>query len=208
MPPSDPWAVLDLCQGRRSRNSRRVAVLLAHFLFLACFLAGPRAAAQDALPEYQVKAAYLFNFFKFVEWPQDSFGDPTTPVVIGVVGEDPFGTTLPVVIAGKTVQGRELVFRKYYVGEDLRGAHILFISASEKKRLPAILLSLRGSWVLTVSDVDGFLDQGGMIQFVNENDRIRFAINLSATSQANLKMSSKLLSLAKLVGGNVKVASQ
>jgi YfiR/HmsC-like len=180
------------------------AMPLLALLFSLHLVNALRGHAQDALPEYQVKAAYLFNFFKFVEWPQDSFGNPTTPVVIGVVGEDPFGTTLPVVIAGKTVQGRELIVRKYYVGEDLRGAHILFISASEKKRLPAILLSLRGSFVLTVSDVDGFLDQGGMIQFVNENDRIRFAINLSATNQAKLKMSSKLLSLAKVVEEAVK----
>lgn len=204
MPPSDPWTVLDLRQGQRPRSSRRIAVPLVHFLFLACFLAGPRAAAQDALPEYQVKAAYLFNFFKFVEWPEGSCGDPTAPVVIGVVGEDPFGSTLAVVIAGKTVQGRELTVRKYRAGEDLRGAHILFIGASEKKRLPAILLSLRGSCVLTVSDLDGFLGEGGMIQFVNENDRIRFAINLSATTQAKLKMSSKLLSLAKVVEEAVK----
>ncbi|MGA7792713.1 MAG: YfiR family protein [Candidatus Acidiferrales bacterium] len=160
--------------------------------------------AQDALSEYQVKAAYLFNFLKFVEWPDESFADPLAPIVIGVVGEDPFGNALPQVVIGKTVQGRDLVIRIYHAGEDLRGAHILFISASERKRLPMILSGLRGSSVLTVSDTAGFLDAGGMIQFLNENGRVRFAINVDATGRARLKMSSKLLSLAKVVGGNGK----
>jgi len=156
--------------------------------------------AQEALSEYQVKAAYLFNFLKFVEWPDESFADPIAPIVIGVVGEDPFGNALPQVIIGKTVQGRDLVIRIYHAGEDLRGAHILFISASERKRLPMILSSLRGSNVLTVADTTGFLDAGGMIQFLNENGRVRFAVNVDATARAKLKMSSKLLSLAKVVG--------
>jgi hypothetical protein len=162
--------------------------------------------AQEALPEYQVKAAYLFNFLKFVEYPIESFADPLAPIVIGVAGEDPFGNALPQVVMGKTVQGRDLVIRLYHTGEDMRGAHILFISASERKRLPMILSSLRGSSVLTVADTAGFLDAGGMIQFLNENDRVRFAINADATSRAKLKVSSKLLSLAKVIGGNAKEA--
>ncbi len=182
---------------------RLLAALLT--LLLAIHLAAtPQGQAQVALTEYQVKAAYLFNFLKFVEYPSDSFADPLAPIVIGVVGEDPFGSALPQVVTGKTVQGRDLVIRIYRAGEDLRGAHILFISASERKRLPMILSSLHGSSVLTVADMEGFLDAGGMIQFLSENDRVRFAINVDATSRAKLKMSSKLLSLAKVVGGNAK----
>ena len=176
------------------------------FAALAClFLAlSVQVGAQEALTEYQVKAAYLFNFLKFVEFPGESFADPLAPMVIGVVGEDPFGSALPQVVMGKTVEGRDLVIHVYRAGDELRGAHILFISASEKKRLPAILSGLRGSSVLTVSDEPGFLDAGGMIQFLNENGRVRFAINTDATSRANLKMSSKLLSLARPVAGNGK----
>src|ERR1700688_4042081 len=85
----------------------------------------PDGHAQDSLPEYQVKAAYLFNFLKFVEYPGESFADPLAPIVIGVVGEDPFGSALPQVVIGKTVQGRDLVIYVYRAGEDLRGAHIL-----------------------------------------------------------------------------------
>ena len=188
---------------RVSQRTRRTGIILAG-LVCAHIVAAPNARAQDALSEYQVKAAYLFNFLKFVEWPDDSFADSLAPIVIGVVGEDPFGSALPQVTIGKTVQGRDLVLRKYHAGEDVRGAHILFISPSEKKRLPMILSSLRGSSVLTVADTEGFLDAGGMIQFLNENDRVRFAISVEATSRAKLKMSSKLLSLAKVVGGNVK----
>jgi hypothetical protein len=175
---------------------------------LVCLHLGVPAqvSAQDALPEYQVKAAYLFNFLKFVEFPGESFADPLAPIIIGVVGEDPFGNALPQVVVGKTVQGRDLVIHVYRVGEDFRGAHILFISASEKKRLPLILASLRGWSVLTVADTPGFLDAGGMIQFLNENSRVRFAINVGATNQAKLKVSSKLLSLAKAIAGNGKVA--
>jgi hypothetical protein len=174
-------------------------------LVILLFLCFP-AMAQDALPEYQVKAAYLFNFLKFVEWPDDAFPDPLAPIVIGICGADPFGNALPQVIIGKTVQGRDLVIHKYDSSENLHGAHILFISSSEKKRLPAILSALQGSSALTVSDAAGFVDAGGMIQFLKENDRVRFAINVDAASRAKLKMSSKLLSLARVVGGNVKEA--
>jgi YfiR/HmsC-like len=181
---------------------RRPAILVV--LVSAQFVTAPNVRAQEALTEYQVKAAYLFNFLKFVEYPSESFTDSLAPIVIGVVGDDPFGDALPQVVLGKTVQGRDLVIRVYRSGEDLRGAHILFISASERKKMPMILSGLRGSSVLTVSDAAGFLDAGGMIQFLNENDRVRFAINVDATSRAKLKMSSKLLSLAKVVGGNGK----
>jgi hypothetical protein len=193
---------------RKKSNSRPTHGGAGTFLILAFALlvSSIGARAQDGLPEYKVKAAYLFNFLKFVEYPPESFADSLAPIVIGVVGEDPFGSALPQVVIGKTVQGRDLVIHVYRTGEDLRGAHILFIGASERKRLPAILSSLRGSSVLTVSDAAGFLEAGGMIQFLNENGRVRFAINVEATNRAKLKMSSKLLSLARLVGGNVKEA--
>ncbi len=190
-----------------SQRMRQIVLLLAA-LASAHSMSAPNAHAQETLPEYQVKAAYLFNFLKFVEFPSESFDDPLAPFVIGVVGDDPFGNALPQVVIGKTVQGRDLVIHLYRTGEDLRGAHILFISASERKRLPMILSGLRGSSVLTVSDTEGFLEAGGMIQFLNENNRVRFAINADATSRANLKVSSKLMSLAKIVGVNGKAADK
>jgi hypothetical protein len=195
--------------GGQIRHSQ-LRVDFLRLFFAVCFsvtLGVPRAArAQETPSEYQVKAAYLFNFLKFVEWPSDAFADPLAPFVIGVVGEDPFGNALPQVVLGKTVQGRDLIVHVYRSGEDFRGAHILFISASEKKKLPALLSSLHGSGALTVSDAPGFLNAGGMIQFLNEDGRIRFGIDVEAANRARLKISSKLLSLAKVVGGNGTVA--
>jgi hypothetical protein len=180
------------------RKSNLTTCLLIFLFFCAPVF------AQDSLSEYQIKAAYLFNFLKFAEYPNESFADLLAPTVIGVIGEDPFGSALPQVVIGKSVHSRDLVIRIYRAGEDLRGAQILFIRAWERKGLPMILSSLRGSSVLTVSDAAGFLDAGGMIQFLSKNGRVRFAINAAATSQAKLKLSSKLLSLARVVGGNGK----
>jgi hypothetical protein len=185
------------------RASKLVGWMFTTLLFVHLVVV-PQGHAQDSLPEYQVKAAYLFNFLKFVEWPDDAFSDPLAPFVIGIAGDDPFGESLPQVIIGKTVQGRDLVIRRYRAGEPMRGCHILFIDVSEKKRLPQLLAGLKGSSVLVVSDMAGFLNEGGMIQFVSENSRVRFAINVEATGRANLKVSSKLLSLARVEGSNVK----
>jgi hypothetical protein len=183
---------------------RRMAVVIIAFIGCATLGVSPLARAQDSISEYQVKAAYLFNFVKFVEWPEEAFPDPLAPIVIGIAGDDPFGSALPQVVIGKTVQGRDLVIRKFRAGEDLRSSHILFISASEKKKVPQIVASLHGSSVLTVADFNEFLGDGGMIQLYSENNRIRFAINVDATGRAKLKISSKLLSLARVVGGSGK----
>ena len=204
----ETWRAME-CKGHFQRTQarihriRRLHCITTTVLLLGMMVAlitAPTVGAQEALPEYQVKAAYLFNFLKFVEWPSDAFPDSLAPIVIGIVGDDPFGSALPEVVMGKTVQGRDLVIRRYHPGENVRGASTLFISASERKRLTPILASLHGSSVLTVADMDGFLDDGGMIQFQSENDRVRFAINVDAASRARLKMSSKLLSLASVVG--------
>ena len=162
---------------------------------------------QEAPTEYQVKAAYLFNFLKFVEWPGDPLADTHGRWVIGIVGDNPFGDELTQIVSGKTIQGHELLVRRFQPGEDLRACHVLFISASEKKRLPSVLATLSGSSVLTVGDMDHFIESGGMIQFVMEEKRVRFAIDVGTSSQARLKVSSKLLSLARTVTGVERVGS-
>ena len=181
---------------------------IAIFFLLACLqMAAPaKARAQVGGSEYHVKAAYLFNFLKFVEYPEDTFSDPLAPIVIGVVGDDLLGAALTQVVTGKTVQGRDIVVRNYRDTESLRTAHIVFISSFKRKKLPQILSSLQGSSVLTVADTDGFLEAGGMIQLFAEQNQVRFAINLEAATRARLKMSSKLLSVAKVVEGSVKTS--
>jgi hypothetical protein len=157
--------------------------------------------AQNSPSEYQVKAAYLFNFLKFVEWPGQSPGDTPGPWLICVAGENPFGSDLAQVISGKSVQGHELQIKDSLAPGDLHACHILFVSASERKRLPVILAALKGSSTLTVGDMENFTGSGGMIQFIEEDGRVRFVINAGAASGAGLKVSSKLLSLAQSVTG-------
>jgi hypothetical protein len=138
---------------------------------------------------------------KFVEWPDDPGGDPHAKWVIGFFGDTPIGDELTRLANGKNVLGRDLQVKKFQEADNPRGCNILFISDSEKKRLPSILAELRGSSVLTVADMDNFIGSGGMIQFVVEDARVRVAIDVGATSHAHLKVSSKLLSLARMVTG-------
>ncbi len=151
--------------------------------------------------EYQIKAAFLFNFAKFVEWPPSSFSDASAPLRICVFGRDPFGDELLNITKDKTVNGRRLEVDQ---GVDLQAARtcqILFIGSSEKRRMKEVLASLSGTSVLTVAENEGFAEQGGMINFVLEKSRVQFEVNRKTAEQAGLKISSKLLSVAKLVVG-------
>jgi len=153
----------------------------------------------SAASEYQVKAAFLFNFAKFVEWPPNSFSDASAPLRICVFGQDPFGQELRDITNEKTVNGRKLEVSNVADLQQARKCQILFISSSEKKRTQQMLTGLSGMGVLTVGDTKGFAEQGGMINFVLENDRVQFEVSRKAAEQAGLKISSKLLSVAKLV---------
>ena len=154
--------------------------------------------------EYQIKAAYLFNFLKFVDWPGNAPADPRGKWVIGFLGNSPVGGELALLAEGKSVAGHELLVKKFRVTDNLRECNILFVSASEEKHLPSILNSLEGSSVLTVADMGNFIGHGGMVQFVVEGDRMRVAIDVGATSRARLKVSSKLLALAQAVTETVR----
>ena len=150
--------------------------------------------------EYQVKAAFLFNFTKFVEWPDGSFDAPQAPIVVGIIGDDPFGDDLERMIAGQKVQGRSLMIRRERWGDDLRRCQVLFVSASEHEHRSRILGSVQSAGVLTVSDMEGFAEAGGVIEFVIEQNRVRFIVNLDAATQGRLRVSAKLLALARVIG--------
>lgn len=176
--------------------------------FSALFLAGavalggslPAARTLSATPnEYQVKAAFLYNFAKFVEWPPGTFAGPNAPLVVEVLGEDPFGQSLDEAIGGRSVNGHPLLIHRSRRLEDLRGCQLLFVSSAEQKRMPLILARLEGWPVLTVGEWETFAESGGIIQFLLEDNRVRFAINLDAATRARLKISSKLLTLAKIM---------
>jgi hypothetical protein len=189
---------LFLQPGARPRVLARFALL---FLLGGPFLAPDCAPPAAQSPtEYQVKAAYVFNFLKFVQWPDDFPANAHGKWVVGIVGDSPVGDELGRLFEGKSVLGRDLQIKRFRAADSLRDCHILFISQSEKKRLPAIFAELRGSSVLTVADTEDFVDSGGMIQLTVEGTRVRIAINVSATGRARLKVSSKMLLLAHVVG--------
>jgi len=156
------------------------------------------AHAQGVASEYEVKAAFLFNFTKFVEWPPAAFGDEHSLLKICVLGENPFGKTLRSLM-GDEVGGRRLSLVLH--PESLETCHVLFVSRSERERLGPILASVRNAPVLTVGDTPGFIDQGGMINFILEGSKVRFDVNQEAAERAGLKISSRLLALAKHVKG-------
>lgn len=179
------------------------AWVLAALALSACAISPPHAAAQlelESVAEYQVKAAFLFSFAKFVDWPDSSFADAQAPIVIGVLGDNPFGDDLDRLVAGQTVKNRSIRIGKHRFGDDLRACHILFISESEHTRVPQVLASLQGASVLTVSDIDGFAKGGGVMQFILEEDRVHFVVNLDSATRAKLKINSKLLALAQVIG--------
>ncbi|MGD0694030.1 MAG: YfiR family protein [Terriglobia bacterium] len=172
-------------------------IVIALWVGASC-TTGALAQSREA-SEYQVKAAFLYNFAKFVEWPPDPSSDLSDPITICVIGHDPFGTVLDEAVRGKTVSGHRLVIRRSKPGQSWTGCQIAFISSAEGKDLPSILESSKGSGVLTVGEMEGFAQRGGMINFVIEQERVHFEVNVEAAERAGLKISSKLLSLAKIV---------
>jgi hypothetical protein len=149
--------------------------------------------------EYQLKAVFLFNFAQFTDWPTNTFADPQAPIVVGIVGSDPFGAFLDATMRNETVNGRKLVVERYQRSEDIRTCHILFIAPSEARQLDRILDSLKGKPVLTVSDLEGSAYRGVMIRLLTENNKIRIRINVDSVAEAKLTISSKLLRAAELV---------
>jgi hypothetical protein len=149
--------------------------------------------------EYDVKAAFLYNFAKFVEWPAQVYKTPSDPIVICVLGENPFGRALEDAVMGKSVEGRKLVVRQVHDGKQSGDCQILFICASEKKHWRSILEEVKTSGILTVGETEEFTASGGVISFKLEDGKVRFLINTDAAEQAKLRISSKLLSLAQIV---------
>jgi hypothetical protein len=156
------------------------------------------SGAQSA-KEYQVKAVFLYKFAEFVEWPKEAFPDATAPLIIGVLGRNPFGPSLDEAVANETVNGRPLVVQRYRRSEEITTCHILFISESEAPRLEEIFAELKGRSILTVGDVDGFALRGGMVRLAAENGKTQMRINLQAAKISRLTISSKLLRAAIVV---------
>lgn len=167
-------------------------------LLIALLSAGGRLAAADPPLEYKVKAVCLLNTARFVAWPAASFGGTDAPLVIGILGDSPFGTILEAAVKGETVRKRRIVVRIVSLEEAGTKCHMLFVSRSERERLGTVLRSLSSSSVLTVSEIEGFAKSGGMIGLTMENSKIQFEVNRDAVTRAQLKVDSQFLRLARL----------
>jgi hypothetical protein len=194
---------MDLLTLRRGFAS--LIVLAASFGLVQLVLsqaAGPAVTGTRGVSlEYQVKAAYLLNFTRYVEWPSQAFQGPTDPVRVCVLGRDPFGGVLDATLGGKTTQGRPLAVRRVRNSADAAGCHLVFISRETWRTLRKLPRTLRSTGRLTVGESDEFAQAGGVIGFVLQDEAVRFVVNAEARDRAGLRISSRMLSLAAAVYG-------
>lgn len=182
---------------RRFPDAVPISRGLIAFVLIACGFSVPRNLhAQTLKPtEYEVEAAYLSNFGRFVEWPARA-GSATDPFYVCVLGQDPFGPLLDAALKGETIAGAPMLAKRIAAPDAAAGCRILFVSSSKDSQVNAILTALRTSNILTISDMPGFTRRGGMIQFVLDGSRVRFEINIAAAQRAGLMLSSELLKVA------------
>jgi len=191
--------------------SRRIfCVAVAAFMAVGVLAAGHADDVQiDAAKAIKVKAAYLLNFVRFTQWPDTAFASPQSPLVVAVVGDDPFGEVLETTFEGKNVGDRKVEIRRFPAStrptrDQLRACHLLFVASSESTRLKDHLAAVDGAPTLTVSDLPGFTAAGGMIDLILTDGKVAFQINRKAAEAAMLKLSAKLLQLGKVVEANGK----
>jgi YfiR/HmsC-like len=173
---------------------RRVLTVLAIIIIPGLILAQAQGPT-----EYQLKAAFIYNFPKFIEWPSSAGADPKTPIVIGILGKDPFGSEIEAVLSGKTANQRHFVIRRFFNFREVSGCQILFVSSSEKDNLKQVFAAVSGFGVLTVGESDRFAEAGGVIQWGLVDGKVRLTINLPMAERAGLRMSANLLRLAQVI---------
>lgn len=177
---------------------RASSVLFSTAVFL-CLSVGGARAEQDSAAAYEIKAAFLYNFALHVEWPSAAFEGSNSPIVIGVLGEDPFKGFLDRAVKEKTAQGRSLKVEHPGRMEDLKKVHILFIPGAEKQQIGKAVESLKEAPTLVVGESPGLLREGAVMNFFIEESRVRFEINLEAARKRNLKIGAKLQKIARVV---------
>jgi hypothetical protein len=182
-------------------SSRAVSLYLVALVLLQ---SGQHVYAQAPSREYQLKAVFLFNFTQFVDWPVNAFENDQSALVIGVIGENPFGSYLSQTVSGEKINGHPLIVQYYKDEEEIKSCHILFVNIRETKKLEQILGAIKGRDILTVSDHPDFLKQDGMIKFVTNNNKIKLQINIEACKESKMVLSSKLLRLAEIIKIPVK----
>jgi hypothetical protein len=187
----------------KARNALRavgcILVRLGVVSTLVLLLFAGGSPAQGSPSEYQLKAAFVFNFAKFVDWPPNTYVAAQSPFSICILGTDPFGPAIDDALQGKTIDNRPVVATRTKDPAAARRCQIVFVSSSEKRRLREVLEDFRGANVLAVGDMEGFAAAGGTIELTLEENHVRFTINTRAADDAGLKISSKLLALARIV---------
>jgi hypothetical protein len=179
---------------------RGIRVLWVSLMFAAlAFPCSAQIADSGDSSEYLIKAGFIFNFANLMQWPVNTFSNPDSPIVIGIVGTDTSGGILDEVLAGKKVNGRSFAVKHLKRGMDLKGCNIVFVSASETAHLDEILHLLKNMPILTIGETPSFAQRGGIINFIVVDDKIRFEVNVDAAKQADISISSRLLALAKIV---------
>jgi len=183
---------------------RRLGILIIALSVSLSWAPGALAQDRDSSDssEYLIKAGFIFNFAKFVEWPPTTFAQPDSPIVIGILGTDPFGTIIDHIVQDKKIGGRGFVVKRLKWGaeaKDLRECKILFVGASERVHIDELVQIVKGLPILTVGETPGFAEHGGVIRFVLEDNRVRFEVNVDAARQGGLTISSRLLTLARII---------
>ncbi len=181
------------------RRYRKIAgfFALTVIIFIALIVSKPVNAETGAFDEYAIKAGFLYNFTKFVDWPADAFKDAQSPLVVCIIGKDPFGNKLDV-LENKTISGRKVIVRRLAAFDNTEKCQVVFIGRSENDQAPAILKAARTRNILAISETPNFCSSGGMINLFLEGDKVRFEINIRNAEKARLKISSQLLNLAKI----------
>lgn len=174
---------------------RRTTLTIATLLLAACVAS---FAASGAPNEYALKSVFLYNFCRFIDWPDSAFSGPNDPLIIGVIGDDPFGQLLDEAVAGESYHGRAIRIEHYRSPREISRCQLLFISASENAHLPEILSVVAGKSIVTVGESENFIERGGMIALVADRNRVRLLINPAALRAARLDASSKLLRVAEI----------
>ena len=182
---------------------RRSRLIVAVLLSLSVAVgANAQASASAASSEYLIKAGFIYNFAQLVQWPSAAFSQADSPIVIGILGTDPFGTSIDRVVENKKLDGRSLVVKRLRWSKDLKDlteCNILFVSTSEKEHISDVINIVKLLPIRTIGETPGFAARGGMINLTLEDNKIRFEVNMGAAKQANLNISSRLLALAKIV---------
>lgn len=149
--------------------------------------------------EYQIKAKYLYNFTRYVNWPKEAFTDSVSPFIIGIIGQDPFGVNLEKTVEGKKINSRTFLIKRFQSAKNLEYCHILFIGISDREHHHQILDTIQGLSILTVGSRVKFAQDGGIINFIKKKKRIRFEINTKMARESGLRISTKLLKMADIV---------